>query len=61
MQSELKPLEHKTVFVSGGPKNYAYRLISNEDAKTACNVRGITLNYHSSKVVNFEVIRVTIL
>jgi len=41
-------------------KNYAYRLITNEGEKTVCKVRGTTLNYHASKMLNFEVIRVII-
>jgi len=34
-------------FVSGGPKNYAYKTIKAEtlESKTVCKVRGITLNY----------------
>ena len=42
-------------------KIFAYRLITNEGEKTLCKVRGITLNYHASKLVNFEVIRAMIL
>jgi hypothetical protein len=42
MTDELKPGEYIEVFVSGGPKNYAYR-ICNRDAtkkpKTVCKVR----------------------
>jgi hypothetical protein len=44
----------------GEPKNYAYRVITNEDVKTLCKVRGITLNYNISKLLNFEVIRAMI-
>jgi hypothetical protein len=44
-----------------GPKNYAYRVITNEGEKTVCKVSGTTLNYHSSKLVNFVVIRAMIL
>jgi hypothetical protein len=37
--SELKPGEYVEEFVSGGPKNYAYRLMSGKDAtKTVCKV-----------------------
>jgi len=61
MQSELKPSEFKVKFASGGPKNYAYCLITNEGEKTVCKVRGITLNYHASKLVNFEVMKAMIL
>jgi len=61
MKSELKPSEFVVEFLSGGPKYYAYRLITNEGEKTVCKVSGITLNYHASKLVNFEVIKSMIL
>ena len=48
-------------FTSGGTKNYAYRLINNEGEKTLCKVRGITLNYHASNLVNFDVISAMIM
>ena len=38
-------------------KNYAYRLITNEGKKSVCKVNGITLKYHASKLVNFEVMK----
>ena len=38
-------------FVSCGPKNYAYRLNSGE---SFCKVRGFSLNYQTSQVINFE-------
>ena len=43
-----------------GPKNYAYEVIANESEKTICKVRGITLNYHASQLVNFYAIRAMI-
>jgi hypothetical protein len=65
MQNELESDEYFAKFVSGGPKNYAYRVMSGIDvtkpAKTICKVRGITLNYNASKVVNFDVIRKMVL
>ena len=39
------------VFVSAGPKNYAYKT---HQGKTCCKVRGITLNFRASEKVNFE-------
>ena len=48
-------------FVSGGPKNYAYKVRSGDDVKTVCKVRGITLNYTAIQLVNFDVIRGMIL
>jgi len=44
--------------VSGGPKNYAYRVLAwYGREKIVCKVRGISLNYNASKLVNFDVIR----
>jgi len=41
--------------VCAGPKNYAYRTINSTtgESKTVCRVRGITLNYSASQLVNF--------
>jgi len=61
MQTELNHSEFIVEFASAGPKNYEYRLIINEGEKTVCKVRVITLNYHASKMVNFEVIKAMIL
>ena len=59
MTSELKPWEFICEFVSGGPKNYAYKSINSVtgEEKTVCEVRGITLNYSASQLVNFESIK----
>ena len=38
-------------FVSCGPKNYTYKLNSGE---VVCKVRGFSLNYRASQVINFE-------
>jgi len=50
-------------FVSGGPKNYAFSVFSPTTGKrkTRCKVKGITLNYDNSKVVNFTSLRNMIL
>ncbi|XP_055936645.1 uncharacterized protein LOC129966256 [Argiope bruennichi] len=40
-----------TTFVSGGPKNYAFKTKSGE---TCCKVRGFTLNSKNVKKLNFE-------
>ena len=45
--------DHITTFVSGGPKNYAYET---NRGKTACKVRGITLNFRTQNKVNFNVL-----
>ena len=69
MTNELQPGEFIEEFVSGGPKNYAYRVVgggggtdtTKTHKKTLCKVRGITLNYSTSQLVNFDAIRVMIL
>ena len=50
-------------FVSGGPKNYAFSVFCPSTGKhtTKCKVKGITLNYENSKVVNFTTLRDMIL
>ena len=60
MTNELGEGEYIDEFVSGGPKNYAYKVRGN-DVKTVCKVRGITLNYTAIQLVNFDVIREMIL
>jgi hypothetical protein len=62
MSSELKPYEMITEFVSAGPKNYAYTILDTRNTvKTVCKVRGITLNYNASQLLNFDVIKDMIL
>jgi hypothetical protein len=59
MTSELKANEYISEFVSGGPKNYAYKLKNTmtREVKTVCKVRSITLKYKASQLVNFETIK----
>ena len=40
-----------TQFLCGGPKNYAYKV---NNGKTHCKIRGFTLNYTNSLVLNFD-------
>ena len=49
--------------MSGGPKNYAYRIVDpvTGNRETICKVRGITLIYIASQTVNFEVIKALVL
>ena len=63
MTSELKPSQYIEEFVSGGPKNYVYKVVdtSTGEKKHVCKVRGITLNYNALRLVNFDVIRDMIL
>lgn len=50
-------------FVSGGPKNYAYRVRvgGGEETATVCKVKGINLNFENSKKVNFNKIKEMVL
>jgi len=63
MTSELRPSEFIFEFLSVRSKNYAYRVMTGgtDEKKLVCKVRGITLNYNASKLVNFEHIKDTIL
>ena len=45
---------HIVEFVSAGPKNYAYRL---ENGQCCCKVKGFTLNYTNSALINFDTMR----
>ena len=46
--------DYITSFVSGGPKNYAYRT---KNGKTDTKVRGITLDYAATGKLNHDVVR----
>ena len=41
-------------FVSLGPKNYGYEYIVQGQRHTKCKVKGITLDYNTSQLVNFD-------
>lgn len=52
-----------TEFASGGPKNYSYKVrcpLTN-DEHVVCKVKGIRINYATSKTINFETIKELIL
>jgi len=63
MTNDLGPDEYISVFVSGGPKNYAYKITNAKTSaeKTICKLRGVTLNYATSQLVIFESIKDMIL
>lgn len=52
-----------TEFVSGGPKNYAYKIFStnNQREEIVCKVKGISLNYAASQLINFQSIKTMVL
>ena len=43
--------------MTGGPKNYAYKVNKNNKLETVCKVRGITLNYKNSLKISYETIK----
>jgi len=45
-------------FVSGGPKFYAYVVRTEGRRHEICKVKGITLNYKNSRIINFNSIRI---
>ena len=53
------PSNSITHFVTGGPKNYAYKLGKpDKDGSMTCwKVRGITLNYKNALDINFETVK----
>ena len=51
LTSELDQFDHITTFVGAGPKQYAYTTAL---GKQACKIRGFSLNYTNSKLLNFE-------
>jgi len=63
MQSELKKDEIIVEVVCAGPKNYAYKTYNSAmaESRTVCKVRGITLKYSASRLVNFAKIKDMIL
>ena len=58
LTDELSEGEHIVEFVSLGPKNYAYK--TNKDNET-CKVRGFSLHYTNSQLINFESLKALLL
>jgi len=58
MTSELGCRENVSEFVSGGPKNYTYKVNDTVTHRTitVSKVRGINLNFSAKELVNFDVI-----
>ena len=59
MTKELRPGEYIEEFVSGGPNNYAYKVVNSTTNKTknVCKGRGITLNFTAFQLMNYDVIK----
>lgn len=51
--------DHIEEFISGGPKNYAYRTV--EKKKVECKVRGFTLNVRGKEVLNYDTMKKLVL
>ena len=54
LTSEVPEGLHITEFVATGPKSYAYRLSNGDEV---CHVRGFSLNFKNSQLINFESIK----
>lgn len=56
MESEVEPNCHIDSFVSGGAKNYSYKVMDLEGnvKKIVTKCRGITQNSGNSEIVNYE-------
>lgn len=54
--NEISPKEGNYIkeFVSGGPKNYAYKL---DTGKTDCTVKGYAINHLTNLLLNFDSIK----
>ncbi|XP_069109808.1 uncharacterized protein [Argopecten irradians] len=51
LTSELDEDDYIEEFVSGGPKQYAYKTVK---GKRECKIRGFSLNYTNKKLLNFD-------
>ncbi|KAL5022568.1 hypothetical protein ScPMuIL_001723, partial [Solemya velum] len=54
LTNELEGDDYITEFVSGGPKNYAYRT---NTGKTTCKVRGFSLHFTNMQIINFDTMK----
>ena len=54
LTNELPSGHYIEEFVSGGPKNYATRLDNGDET---VHVRGFTINFRNSQLINFEAIK----
>ena len=54
LTNELDNDDFIVEFISAGPKNYAYRTNS---GKETCKVRGFSLNFTNSHLINFDIIK----
>lgn len=61
--SEFGPNSYISEFVSGGPKNYAYKVYSPDTQleSTVCKVKGFSLNFKNSQKINFDTVKSLVL
>jgi hypothetical protein len=60
---KLGPDAYIAEFVTGGPKNYGYKVLGAKDGKesTALKVKGLNLNYQACRTVNYETLKEMVL
>lgn len=63
LESEVEPNCHIDSFVSGGAKNYSYKVLDSEGniKKIVTKVRGITQNSGNAELVNYEKLKKIVL
>ena len=54
LTNELKGDDYITLFVSGGPKNYAYQT---KNGKSVTRIRGFTRDYATSTVLSYDMMK----
>ncbi len=54
LTDEVDPGDYIVAFVTGGPKQYAFRTAK---GKEVCKLRGFTLNSMNSSIVHFEALK----
>lgn len=54
LTNELPPGSYIREMVAGGPKNYAYSLNNGDEV---CKVRGFSLTFKNSQLINFQAIK----
>ena len=63
LTDEIESDNHICEFISGGPKNYSYKLVkpNSQGQQYFCKVKGVTLNFRGAQIINFDSIKEMIL
>jgi hypothetical protein len=63
LEGEYGPGSYITEFLSGGPKNYGYEVYSTKKQKIVgvCKIKGFSLNYETSLLLNLNTMKTSIL